>query len=76
MKIKINITDPNEFERELIAAAEVIWSDFLSEIPDKIIKHRGEVAWLARTQRCDRRIITTWLKITGAWETMLKLRKV
>ena len=76
MKIKIEIETPNEFERELIAAAGVIWSDFLSEIPDEVVERRGEVAWLAQTLLWDRRVVTNWLKASGAWDTMIRLRKV
>ena len=76
MKIKVNITDPNAFERELIAAAGVIWSDFLNEIPDEIVDRRGEVAHLARELGWDRRVVTSWLKASGAWDIMIRLRKV
>ena len=76
MKIKIEIETPNEFERELLAAAGAIWSDILDGIPDEIVDRRGEVAHLARELGWDRRVVTSWLKASGAWDIMIRLRKV
>ena len=59
-----------------LAAAGAIWSDILSEIPDEVVERRGEVAWLSQTLLWDRRVVTNWLKCTGAWDEMLKFRKL
>ena len=79
MKIKINITDPNEFERELIAAAGRIWIEkFLEEIPLEVVMKNQEATYLASRLEPDNRTyhrkIRTWWKISGVWERLSEIR--
>ena len=79
MKIKIDITDPNEFERELIAAAGRIWIEkFLAQVPLEVVMKNQEATYLAArlepNNRTYQRKIRTWWKISGVWEKLSEIR--
>lgn len=78
MKIKIDITEPNEFERLLLSAAANIWRIMLEDIPLEVVREKREATYLAAMLEPDNRTyhrkIREWWKISGVWEKLSEIR--
>ena len=78
MKIKIDITEPNEFERLLLSAAANIWRIMLEDIPLEVVREKREATYLASRLEPDNRTyhrkIREWWKISGVWEKLSEIR--
>lgn len=79
MKIKINIDNPNAFERELIAAAGKIWEQLLAQVPLEVVMKNQEATYLAARlephNRTYHRKIREWWKVSGVWEKLSEIRE-
>lgn len=79
MKIKIDIEQPNIFEKQLLDAAGDIWLTMLKKVPLDVVREKREATYLAEQiepqNRTFHRKIRTWWRVTEVWDILPQIRE-